>query len=296
MADNGWIKLKRSANTMIILKKPKVFALLSQIAIRARRTNQLNFDDLSIGEALIGDHAACGLTRQEYRTATKQLQKRGLVTFRTTNKGTIAKILDSSIYDINLDTEQPTNQLTVNQPTANKKPESNQQATTNNKEKKEKKEKTTTFHVDDVGFSEVFKKTISSLGMTDGGLRLLESCNNNIENVYAWIVWGKKQKIAKNPAGLILSESSKISSPSLSTVMKTELNKLLKKEFRYWAEMVYDELKTQNSNINDGICQKITESELGYDRPKNKTEALIVINAIKNNKYNLITGNQIDEN
>ena len=278
-----------------MLKCPKVFALLTLIAIRARRTNQLNIHGLSVGEALIGDYKACGLTRQEYRTTKNKLERIGLATFRTTNKGTIATILDTSIYDINIEQEQPSTKPAINYPATDNNPKANQQPTTNNNLNNEKndEEPTTTPPVDGVGFSEVFKKTIAPLTMTDGGQKLLANCNNNIEDAYAWILWSKKQKQAKNPAGLILSESAKTSRPSLPRGLQIELEKLLEKEFKYWAKEVYTELIKHNPNVADFICQKITESELGYDRPKNKNETLIVINAIENKKYDLNAGEKI---
>ena len=75
-----------------------------------------------------------GLTQQEYRTAKNLLEKLGLVTFRGTNRGTIAKLIDYTIFDINaaIDNE-PQNNLATN-----RHPPSNDQVTTNKKGQKEK--------------------------------------------------------------------------------------------------------------------------------------------------------------
>ena len=84
-----YIKLYRSDETIELMKDTSAFILLSQIAIRAKRTNIFNVENLKIGEALIGDYSIIGLSRQEYRTALKKLKKWKIVTIRTTNKITI---------------------------------------------------------------------------------------------------------------------------------------------------------------------------------------------------------------
>ena len=125
----GFIQLLRAEPAEALLRYPNAFALLTLIALRARReVPQINPHGLQIGEAMVGDFAAVGLTRQEFRSAISNLQKWSLITIRATNKGTIAKLSDSSVYDIN---SGATNQQ-PNQPTTNQQPASNQQATTNN--------------------------------------------------------------------------------------------------------------------------------------------------------------------
>jgi|GEM_PF-5678845 len=52
---------------------------------------------------MLGDHKTCGLSQREYRTAKKLLKDFGLADFRTTNKGTIGWLTDTSIFDINLE-------------------------------------------------------------------------------------------------------------------------------------------------------------------------------------------------
>jgi hypothetical protein len=130
----GYIKLNRGPATEELMKEPDCYMLLSVIAYRARRTQDFNVQNLKLQEALIGDYQSVGLTRQRYRTALKKLVKWGYITTRTTNKGTIATLLNSSIFDIN---SESGNQQ-VNQPPTNGQPSSNHQATTNNKDKKDK--------------------------------------------------------------------------------------------------------------------------------------------------------------
>lgn len=294
MSENGWIKLNRSVNTLEVLKRPNVFALLTQIAIRARRTNQLNIHGLAIGEALIGDHAACGLTRQEYRTAKRKIEKMGLASFKTTSKGTIATILDTSIYDINIELEQPATKPTANQPATDKQPKYNQQPTTNNNLKKEKNgnKSTTTEHVvDDDIFPDVLKKKLSHIGMTSqGAMRLYKNCNSDCEKMLKWLLWGIDQKKAANTAGLIITQSKKGDIPFLSSKLQKDFDQLLLTESKKWANKAFNEFKENNQNLTKGILIKISNSELGYKMPRNKSDYNKLLKAIKINKYDLNTG------
>lgn len=147
---------------MELLRNTKAFSLLTHIALRAKRTTEFNIQGLIVGEALLGDYINYGMTRQEYRTALRNLNKWGFITIRTTNKGTIARITDNSIYDINEETQQPARQPTANQQATTKQPSTNRQTTTNNKEKNDKNDKKSngTFKTD-----RVFAKT-SNIGET----------------------------------------------------------------------------------------------------------------------------------
>ncbi len=133
----GFIKLMRSDATRELLRDGPAFQLLTQIALRAKRTNDFNVHGLLIGQALIGDYASCGLTRRKYRTAMAHLERYGLARFQATHKGTIATLLDITIYDIN---EEQASQRCDQRP-ANKRPTEGHQAATIKNEKKEKKEK-----------------------------------------------------------------------------------------------------------------------------------------------------------
>ncbi len=107
--DRGWIKFRRGKQAEELIKDPKAWTLYSLIAYRAKRTNEKSIHGLEIGEALIGDYRACGLTEKEYRGAKERLSRIGIASFRraTTgaNKGTIAKLIDSSVFDINAEQE-----------------------------------------------------------------------------------------------------------------------------------------------------------------------------------------------
>ncbi|MEN6424333.1 MAG: hypothetical protein ABFE13_03150 [Phycisphaerales bacterium] len=105
---NGFIKLKRSAETLELLNDLCAFTLLTVIALRARRSDEFNIHNLKSGEALIGDYKRYGLTRQQYRTAMKRLKQWGFAAFKPTTRGTVATLLDQRIHDINATPAQPT--------------------------------------------------------------------------------------------------------------------------------------------------------------------------------------------
>jgi hypothetical protein len=112
----GFVQLNRSEDAeQLLARYPKAFCLLTLIAIRARRDSEpCKWTKLKQGQAMLGDHKSCGLSEQEYRTAKKQLSAAGLATFSATNKGTIATLCSSSVYNINAekDNEQINKQAT----------------------------------------------------------------------------------------------------------------------------------------------------------------------------------------
>jgi hypothetical protein len=137
----GYIKLMRSEEAMELLRRPKELVLLCQIALRAKRTTSFSTADLAPGEALIGDFGSCGLTEQEYRTAKRNLEKWGFITTRSTNRGTIAKLMNSTVFDINIQegNDQPNDRATGDQRAANEQVTTNKNEIRSNKEKKERK-------------------------------------------------------------------------------------------------------------------------------------------------------------
>lgn len=113
----------------------KEIVLLSVMATRARRSS-CKVTGLNPGECFLGDYAALGLSERQYRTAKKNLEKFGLATFKATNKGTVGKLTNSDIYDIN--ESESDRQKTGSRRTGD------EQATTNKNDKNVKKEKNTT--------------------------------------------------------------------------------------------------------------------------------------------------------
>lgn len=125
----GYIKFVRSPESEELIRDPKAFALLASIAFRARWRSGLGVDDVQLGEALIGDFHRAGMTRGEYREATKRLCKYRLATFRTTNRGTFAKLASSKVFDLNAGSPQDSDSQRNNQPATSEQPASYQPAT-----------------------------------------------------------------------------------------------------------------------------------------------------------------------
>lgn len=138
--NTGFFKAIRNKEVEdILLQHIPSFALLYLIAYRASRRGSKVLG-LEPGEAIISDYYNYGLTRQMYRSALENLVKWQKVTIKVTNKGTIAKLADTTIFDINV--EGVTNETTNSQPTANQQVTNG--VTTNknirNKEREEEKD------------------------------------------------------------------------------------------------------------------------------------------------------------
>jgi hypothetical protein len=81
-------------------KHPNAFLLLSQIARRARLT-PCPVNRLEVGQAFVGDYRQAGIqSEQAYRTAKNTLETRGFATFKGTNKGTIATLMEQGIFGL----------------------------------------------------------------------------------------------------------------------------------------------------------------------------------------------------
>lgn len=131
--NSGFIQTTRNQDeTLLFSKRPTALLLLLLIAQRAKRTEDHPDKELQVGEAYIGDWETYCSGRQIYRTDVKFLEKHQKLTTRTTNRGTIARIVTTSPFNIN--EEKVTLKLTNSQPSAN------HQLTTNKKDKNEKNE------------------------------------------------------------------------------------------------------------------------------------------------------------
>ena len=113
------------------------FVLLYVIAYRAQRTAAFNRYNLQPGEAVIGDCENCGMSERAYRTAKQVLQKFKFATFRATSKGTIARLINTGIFDVNLEVSDGQNDEWV----TDRRRTPDEQATTTKKPKKKKNEK-----------------------------------------------------------------------------------------------------------------------------------------------------------
>lgn len=108
------------ATIWLMANHPNAYLLLNLIAIRAERTPD-HPSGLQVGEALIGDHEAIGATRGQYRAALKVLirmkyltisetcRNRKKATTGTTTVGTRVKLLNSDIWDINIEQDNHRN-------------------------------------------------------------------------------------------------------------------------------------------------------------------------------------------
>jgi len=96
----GFIKYMRSDEAINLHSNKNANHLLNVIAFRASRNGNPVLG-VKPGEAFIGDYIKMELTHKEYRTATSNLVKWGYITITTTNKGTIAKLCNSDVYNIN---------------------------------------------------------------------------------------------------------------------------------------------------------------------------------------------------
>ncbi len=137
----SYIKVVRESTTgaWIMRKRPTAYLLLELIAKRAKRSDSYPDKSLEMGEAEIGDYLSYGATRQIYRDDISFLKTNQQITIRTTNKGTIAKLISNAVFDIN--EEEGTTKRT------RKEPSKNHQRTTNKNIKnikKIKKKKETT--------------------------------------------------------------------------------------------------------------------------------------------------------
>ena len=131
--EDTWLKLYRGRVTEELMAHPWALLLFMQIALRAQRTNTFNRYDLDVGEALLGDYKSLKMTEGQYRAAKKFLEKHSFATFRGTNRGTIAKLINTDIFDPNLENEDELN----NEQTTAQQQTDNEPTTTTNNVKKE---------------------------------------------------------------------------------------------------------------------------------------------------------------
>jgi hypothetical protein len=112
--------IKYIRNPQIIelgIQRPTAVILLLLVVNRAKNSIDIGNPDLEIGEAFIGDYKSYGVSEQVYRTDKNILKKFKILTYRTTNKGTIAKLINKDFFDI--EWKKSTDKLTDNQRTTN---------------------------------------------------------------------------------------------------------------------------------------------------------------------------------
>jgi hypothetical protein len=95
----GWFKATRSDDALELIRaNPLALALAYVIAARAKWRNGFCRHDLKFGEAFIGDHENYGMSERNYRTAKDHLSKWGFATFKATNRGTVASLIDTRLF------------------------------------------------------------------------------------------------------------------------------------------------------------------------------------------------------
>jgi hypothetical protein len=196
-----FVKALRSEQAAFLDHHPSANHLLNVIARRSRRT-KCNLNMLEIGECFISFRSV-GMTEQQYRTAKKQLQKWNLVEFKkgrkVTDKGTVALLLNSDIYDINADDSN--GRPTEDQRKTNGSVTTNKECKNDNNEKNGKKlnKQVAKFSDDDLIFVEgmisllktknpSFKEPNKNTWASD--IRLMREVDghnlNTMANVFKW--------------------------------------------------------------------------------------------------------------
>jgi hypothetical protein len=141
----GFVKAMRSDEAAFLDANPLANHVLNVIARRARRS-PCPLTGLQIGECFVG-HKGLGLSEQQYRTVKKNLTKWGFAEFkkagRATDRGTVAKLLDSKVYDIN--ETDPNGRATEDQRKPNGRPTEGQRQTKNVIKKECKKQDSTPY-------------------------------------------------------------------------------------------------------------------------------------------------------
>ena len=119
---NTFIKLNRDTESFwrLVQKRHSAFILLCIVAQRARRFFDNNIG-LETGEAWIGDFEKYNSTRSKYRTDLKWLVRLGFITTRKHYRGTAAKLIDSTIFDINPNEEIKNTTINKNYEVTNKR-------------------------------------------------------------------------------------------------------------------------------------------------------------------------------
>ena len=189
----SFVKTIRSDEASFLDANPNANHMLNVIARRARRT-KCDLNKLEVGECFIS-FKSLGLTEQQYRTAKKHLQKMNLVGFRVGRKltggvtagVTVARLLDSRVYDINSGEDNATPTPRQRQPNAN---------LTSNKEckndKNDKNKNISQLIADEWNdffageLSEVKKLTQKRKSAINASIKEMKSTEHDFENIETW--------------------------------------------------------------------------------------------------------------
>lgn len=93
------MEIKINKETDNLMKDTDAFLMLLKIAYNAKRDDFFSIPDLEIGETFLTAEI-CQMTMTTFRTTKKKLEKWGFAKFRTTNKGTIAKMTTDKFFTL----------------------------------------------------------------------------------------------------------------------------------------------------------------------------------------------------
>lgn len=82
-----------------LMKDTDAFLMMLKIAYNTKREDSFSIPDLEVGEAFITAEIV-GMSQQTFRTTKKKLAKWGFVEFRTTTRGTIARMVTDKFFRI----------------------------------------------------------------------------------------------------------------------------------------------------------------------------------------------------
>lgn len=82
-----------------LMKDTDAFLMMLKIAYNTKREDCFSIPDLEVGEAFITADII-GISQQTFRTTKKKLEKWGFVSFKTNNKGTIARMVTDKFFRI----------------------------------------------------------------------------------------------------------------------------------------------------------------------------------------------------
>jgi hypothetical protein len=116
----------------LLKANPYAFILAYIIAYRGQYSDTFNRNNLALGEALLGDFKSYGMSHRQYRTAVEQLARWQFATFRTTNRGTIGRLLDTRLFSI---FRLPDDKQNDTPPSGDRQPADNQPTSTKNGKK-----------------------------------------------------------------------------------------------------------------------------------------------------------------
>jgi hypothetical protein len=103
MSGGGFLMQKKGPHLNAVIQRPVTLSMVTLAATRTWRGPGISPDGCAPGEAFIGDTATIGATRGQYRAALKWLTNRRYATTKATNNGTIIRLLDSILYELNVD-------------------------------------------------------------------------------------------------------------------------------------------------------------------------------------------------